>query len=244
MDNQAIYIKRMEAAVLQAGAAINKLKVENAALKKENEELKRKRDSTDYAAECSEHVAKHPRTTAVAVSTVQTVSVSKTTTTPAKTAAVAASLIAANRVQPSTTTVASISKENVSCVLPALVKQSSRANALNASTSSYNQIRAGVMSAWSGGEGLSILKEPENETDSTKAENSTTIRAIEVTKTPHSEPSSVPKKTATPTDPKATGNNTIIVNATEITSPGNKKSKRSMQERGWECSFTAGSYSD
>jgi hypothetical protein len=45
MGDREVYIKRMEAAVLQAGAAISKLKAENAALKKENEEFKAKIES-------------------------------------------------------------------------------------------------------------------------------------------------------------------------------------------------------
>ena len=47
MDSKDVYIKRMEAAVLQAGAAISKLKVENANLKNENEQLKKKIESMD-----------------------------------------------------------------------------------------------------------------------------------------------------------------------------------------------------
>ena len=42
MGDREVYVKRMEAAVLQAGAAISKLKAENTALKKENEEFKAK----------------------------------------------------------------------------------------------------------------------------------------------------------------------------------------------------------
>lgn len=45
MGDREVYIKRMEAAVLQAGAAISKLKAENTALKKENEEFKAKIES-------------------------------------------------------------------------------------------------------------------------------------------------------------------------------------------------------
>lgn len=45
MGDREVYIKRMEAAVLQAGAAISKLKAENAALKKENEEFRAKIES-------------------------------------------------------------------------------------------------------------------------------------------------------------------------------------------------------
>ena len=45
MGDREVYIKRMEAAVLQAGAAICKLKAENAALKKENDEFKAKIES-------------------------------------------------------------------------------------------------------------------------------------------------------------------------------------------------------
>ena len=41
MDNREIYVKRMEAAVLQAGSAISKLKADNAELKKENEKMKK-----------------------------------------------------------------------------------------------------------------------------------------------------------------------------------------------------------
>lgn len=42
MGDREVYIKRMEAAVLQAGATISKLKAENAALKKDNEEFRAK----------------------------------------------------------------------------------------------------------------------------------------------------------------------------------------------------------
>ena len=42
MGDREVYIKRMEAAVLQAGATISKLKAENAVLKKDNEEFRAK----------------------------------------------------------------------------------------------------------------------------------------------------------------------------------------------------------
>ena len=61
MDNRDVYIKRMEAAVLQAGSAISKLKLENAALRKENEDLKRKRDSAEISVEYGEPAAKQSK---------------------------------------------------------------------------------------------------------------------------------------------------------------------------------------
>ena len=61
MDNRDVYIKRMEAAVLQAGSAITKLKLENAALRKENEDLKRKKDSAVIGVEDSEPAVKRSK---------------------------------------------------------------------------------------------------------------------------------------------------------------------------------------
>ena len=61
MDSRDVYIKRMEAAVLQAGSAISKLKLENAALRKENEDLKRKKDSAVICVEDSEPAMKHSK---------------------------------------------------------------------------------------------------------------------------------------------------------------------------------------
>ena len=154
MDSRDVYIKRMEAAVLQAGSAITKLKTENAALRRENEILKRKRYSADSGVELDETVAKQQKlgrevedaATEAEVSSslvISTASDAESTVESAKAQFVA--------VRPLLVTVKGASAEVKKRVLEECqpVKQHIGPNKLT-----YDNSKSRIMSTWAGGEGL------------------------------------------------------------------------------------------